>query len=43
LQSLADYAISHGEEGNIQKANYLTEITGRNILKGIEFQKYAKE
>ena len=43
LQSLADYAIKHGEDGNIQKANYLTEITGRNILKGIDFQNSVKE
>ena len=39
LDSLADYAIKHGNDGSIQKANYLTEITGRNILKGIELQK----
>lgn len=39
IECLADYAILHGEEGNIQKANYLTEISGRNILKGIELQK----
>ena len=44
LDSLANYAIQHGDEGSIQKANYLTEISGRNILKGIEFQKQiAKE
>ena len=39
LDSLADYAILHGNDGSIQKANYLTQITGRNILKGIELQK----
>lgn len=39
LDSLADYAIKHGNDGSIQKANYLTEISGRNILKGIELQK----
>ena len=38
LDSLADYAILHGNDGSIQKANYLTQITGRNILKGIELQ-----
>ena len=43
LQSLADYAIKHGEEGSIQKANYLTEITKRNILKGIQLQTSLKE
>lgn len=39
IQSLADYAINHGNDGSIPKANYLTEISGRNILKGIEFRK----
>ncbi len=38
LDNLADYAIKHGGDGSIQKANYLTEISGRNILKGIELQ-----
>lgn len=38
ISSLADYAITHGNDGDIQKANYLSEISGRNILKGIEFQ-----
>ena len=39
LDSLADYAILHGDEGSIQKANYLTEISGHEILKGIELQR----
>ena len=39
LDSLADYAILHGNDGTIEKADYLTKITGRNILKGIELQK----
>lgn len=39
LESLADYAIKNGDDGNIQKARYLSEISGRNILKGIELQK----
>jgi hypothetical protein len=43
IQSLADYAMKNGEEGSIQKANYLSEISGRNILKGIELQKSIKE
>ena len=43
LQSLATYAVKHGDEGSIQKANYLTEITGRNILKGIELQNSLRE
>ena len=39
LDSLADYAILHGDEGSIPKANYLTEISGHEILKGIELQR----
>ena len=39
IDSLADYAIKNGAAGSIEKANYLTEISGRNILKGIELQK----
>lgn len=39
IDNLADYAIKHGNDGSIPKANYLTEISGRNILKGIELQK----
>ena len=42
LDNLADYAINHGDDGSIPKANYLTEISGRNILKGIELQKQIK-
>ena len=34
-----DYAIEHGNEGSIPKANFLTEISGRNVLKGIELRK----
>lgn len=41
--SLADYAITHGEEGSIEKANYLSKISERNILKGIELEKQSKE
>ena len=36
VDSLVDYAIKHGEDGSITKANFLTELTGRNVLKGIE-------
>lgn len=41
LDSLAKYAIQHGNYGTIEKANYLTEISGFQILKGIELNKEA--
>jgi len=43
IMSLADYAIQHGEEGSIEKANYLSKLSERNILKGIELERQAKE
>lgn len=43
IDSLADYAIAHGDEGSIPKANFLTEISGRNILKGIELKRSIQE
>lgn len=43
IESLVDYAINNGEDGSIPKANYLTEISGRNVLKSIELQKSAQE
>ena len=43
VDSLVDYAISHGDDGSIPKANYLTEISGRNVLKGIELKKSLEE
>lgn len=43
LTSLADYAIKHGEDGSIEKANYLSTISGRNILKGIELERQSQE
>ena len=43
INSLVDYAIAHGEEGSIEKANYLSTISDRNILKGIELNKQSKE
>lgn len=43
LTSLARYAMSHGNDGSIEKANYLTEISGFQILKGIENNKSTKE
>ena len=43
LTSLARYAMSHGDYGTIEKANYLSEISGFQILKGIENNKSTKE
>lgn len=43
IDSLARYAITHGDEGSIDKANYLSEISGYQILKGIEIEKQSKE
>ena len=43
ISSLVDYAIEHGDEGTIEKANYLSTISNRNILKGIELNKQSKE
>ena len=43
ITSLADYAIKHGDEGSIEKANYLSSISGRQILKGIELEKQSQE
>ena len=43
IDSLIDYAIEHGNEGSIPKANFLTEISGRNVLKGIELRKSIQE
>lgn len=43
LSMLADYAIKHGNDGSIDKANYLSSISGYQILKGIELEKQSKE
>ena len=43
LNILADYAITHGNDGSIEKATYLTTVTGRNILKGIELERLSRE
>lgn len=43
IESLAQYAIRHGDEGTIEKANYLSSISGHHILKGIELEKQSKE
>lgn len=39
ITSLARYAMAHGQTGSIEKANYLSEISGFQILKGIENNK----
>ena len=43
LSMLATYAIEHGEVGSIDKATYLSEISGYQILKGIELERQSKE
>lgn len=43
IDSLVDYAVAHGDDGSIPKANFLTEISGRNVLKGIELRKSIQE
>ena len=43
VKSLAQYAIRHGDEGSIEKANYLTKISGYQVLKGIELERQSKE
>lgn len=43
LSMLADYAIEHGTDGSIDKANYLSEISGYQVLKGIELNRQSKE
>lgn len=40
---LAEYAVAHGDQGSIEKANILTKASGRQILKGIELEKQIKE
>ena len=43
IKNLAEYAIRHGEDGSIDKANYLSKISGYQILKGIELERQNKE
>ena len=43
VKCLAEYAIQHGDEGSIDKANYLSKMSGYKILKGIELEKQSKE
>lgn len=42
IKSLAEYAIRRGG-GTIPKAEYLSEVSGYQILKGIELEKQSKE
>lgn len=43
LSSLAEYAIRHGDDGSIEKANYLSTVSGYQILKGIELERLNQE
>jgi hypothetical protein len=43
IKELAEYAITHGEDSTIEKANYLSQLSGYQILKGIELEKQSKE
>lgn len=43
INLLAEYAIHHGDEGSIEKANFLSKISGYQILKGIDLEKQSKE
>lgn len=43
LSMLAKYAITHGNDGSIDKANYLSSISGYQVLKGIELDRQSKE
>ena len=43
ITSLIEYAIRNSDLGSIEKANYLSKISGRNVLKGIELERQAKE
>ena len=43
IECLAQYAIQHGDKGSIEKANYLSTISGHQILKGIELERQSKE
>ena len=38
VESLVEYAIRNNNLGSIEKANYLSKISGRNVLKGIELE-----
>ena len=43
ITALAEYAIHHGNDSTIEKAEYLTEISGYHILRGIELEKQSQE
>ena len=43
ISMLATYAIEHGNDGSIDKANYLSQISGYQILKGIELNRQSQE
>ena len=43
IESLIEYAIRNNNFGSIEKANYLSKISGRNVLKGIELEEQSKE
>ena len=43
LTMLAKYAMTHGDDGSIDKASYLSTISGFKILKGIELERQSKE
>ena len=43
IKILAEYAIRHGNDGSIEKATYLSSISGYNILKGIELERQSQE
>jgi hypothetical protein len=43
IESLVEYAIRNNDLGTIEKANYLSKISGRNVLKGIELENQSKE
>jgi len=41
LEILADYAVEHPEELNLDRAEFLSKASGKNILKAIELAKEA--
>ena len=43
LNSLAEYAIRNGDGANMDKINYLSEVSGYQILRGIELERQNKE
>lgn len=43
VKTLAEYAIRHGDDSSVAKANYLSEISGYQILRGIELEKQSQE